>query len=169
MPMPEYVRSLRAKVGDALLEVPTVSVLTFDDRSRVLLVRHAEGDVWTTPGGMIEPFETPADAAVREMFEETGLHVALTRITGVFGGPLCCSTYANGDRIAWVSTVFEATVIDGTLQPDGDETLEVRYVGRDALRHLHRRPHVDMFVDAARAQSSAALFQPAAWKPSKHG
>jgi 8-oxo-dGTP pyrophosphatase MutT (NUDIX family) len=43
----------------------------------VLLVRHVEGNDWTTPGGMIEPLETPADAAVRETWEETGLHVEL--------------------------------------------------------------------------------------------
>ena len=84
----------------------------------MLLVRHVEGDLWTTPGGMIEPEETPANAAVREAWEETGLVVELVRIVGVFGGERCTSTYANGDRIAWVSTVFEARVIGGTLRPD---------------------------------------------------
>lgn len=72
MPMSEYVRALRAKIGTTVLEVPTVSVLTFDESERVLLVRHVEGNAWTTPGGMIEPYELPADAAVREMWEEPG-------------------------------------------------------------------------------------------------
>ena len=40
---------------------------------------------------MIEPGETPANAAVRETWEETGLIVALTRIVGVFGGERCTS------------------------------------------------------------------------------
>ncbi|MBA3505817.1 MAG: NUDIX domain-containing protein [Betaproteobacteria bacterium] len=163
--MSEYVRSLREKIGNALLEVPTVSVLTFDQDRRVLLVRHVEGDLWTTPGGMIEPYETPADAAVREMWEETGLYVELTHVIGVFGGPVCSETYANGDRIAWVSTVFGAKATSGELQPDGDETLEVRYVGRDELSHLRCKPHVDLFLDAAFAQSPVARFQPAVWKP----
>lgn len=165
MPMSDYVRSLRDKVGTALLEVPTASVLVFDARGRVVLVRHADGDVWTTPGGMIEPGETPADAAVREAWEETGLAVELMRIVGVFGGPLCTSTYSNGDRIAWVSTVFEARVIGGTLRPDLEETLEVRYVDREEMRTLPRRAHVDLFVDAAAQHSVAALFQPASWQP----
>jgi len=163
--MSEYVRSLREKIGNALLEVPTVSVLTFDQDRRVLLVRHVEGDLWTTPGGMIEPYETPADAAVREMWEETGLYVELTHVIGVFGGPVCSETYANGDRIAWVSTVFGAKATSGELQPDGDETLEVRYVGRDELSHLRCKPHVDLFLDAAFAQTPAARFQPAVWRP----
>ena len=122
MPMSEYVRNLRGKIGTTVLEVPTVSVLVFDDQDRVLLVRHVKGNDWTTPGGMIEPYETPADAAVREMWEETGLHVALTHILGVFGGVLCSGTYSNGDQVAWVSTAFAATPIRGALRPDGEET-----------------------------------------------
>jgi 8-oxo-dGTP pyrophosphatase MutT (NUDIX family) len=165
MPMSDYVRSLRGMVGTTLLEVPTASVVVFDGAGRVLLVRHIEGDAWTTPGGMIEPEETPADAAVRETWEETGLLVEPTRIVGVFGGERCTSTYANGDRIAWVSTVFEARVTRGTPRPDQVETLEVRYVGIDEMRDLPRQPHVDMFVDAALKGSEAALFQPASWRP----
>ena len=158
MPMSDYVRSLREMVGTTQLEVPTASTIVFDPNGRVLLVRHADGDVWTTPGGMIEPEETPANAAVRETWEETGLVVELTRIVGVFGGEPCTSTYSNGDRIAWVSTVFEARVTGGTLRPDREETLEVRYVTLDEMRKLSRRPHVDLFVDAALKRSEAALF-----------
>src|SRR4051794_32710585 len=106
MPMSDYIRDLRTRIGTTVLEVPTVSVVTIDDRDRVLLVRNLEGNDWTTPGGMMDPYETPADAAVREMWEETGLHVELTNIVGVFGGPHCTSTYPNGDRLAWVATVF---------------------------------------------------------------
>src|SRR5512144_1972777 len=100
MPMSDYIRALRAHIGNAVLEVPTVSVVVRDGSDRVLLVRHVEGNDWTTPGGMLEPYETPADAAVRETWEETGLLVRLVRIVGVFGGPVCSTTYRNGDRIA---------------------------------------------------------------------
>ena len=117
MPMSDYIRDLRARIGTTVLEVPTVSVLTFDERDRVLLVRHVEGDNWTSPGGMIEPYETPANAAVREMWEETGLHVALTRVIGVFGGNLCAATYGNGDKVAWGSTVGGA-LLDRVSQND---------------------------------------------------
>ena len=103
MPMSDYIRNLRAMIGTTVLEVPTVSVLVEDAQNRVLLVRHVEGNDWTTPGGMMEPYETPADAAVREMWEETGLFVTLTGIVGVFGGPLCSSTYGND--VGWSGTV----------------------------------------------------------------
>ena len=163
--MSEYVRALREKIGPTVLEVPTVSILTFDESDRVLLVRHVEGNDWTTPGGMIEPYEIPASAAVREMWEETGLHVALTRLVGVFGGPLCCSTYSNGDKLAWVSTLFAARPLRGTLKPDGEETLEARYFLRAETDGLRCKPHARIFLDAAYARQHEAHFQQATWAP----
>ena len=165
MPMSEYMRSLRDKVGTSVIEVPTASVLVFDRQRRVLLVRHAEGNDWTTPGGMIEPYETPADAAVRETWEETGLLVALTRVVGVFGGRMCSVTYGNGDRLSWVSTVFGANPLGGTLKPDGEETLEVRYFERAELDGVRLKPHVRLFVDAGYAPQREAHFQPPVWRP----
>ena len=165
MPMSEYIRELRSRIGTTVLEVPTVSVILRDELDRVLLVRHVEGNNWTTPGGMIEPYELPADAAVREMWEETGLHVELTRIIGVFGGRLCSGSYSNGDKVSWISTVFGAKVLGGTLEPDGEETLETRYFTRDEVRRLHCKAHVPLVLEAAYATDAAARFQAATWAP----
>lgn len=163
--MSDYVRGLRALVGTTVLEMPTASVLVFDDAQRVLLVRHIEGDDWTTPGGMIEPYETPADAALRETWEETGLLVELTRMVGVFGGRECTATYANGDRVAFISTLFAARRVSGTLRPDGVETLEARYFSRGDIDDLVCKPHVRLFVDAAFAGGERAHFQAPTWRP----
>ena len=163
--MSDYMRSLRARIGTDVVEVPTVSVLVFDEQARVLLVRHVEGDEWTTPGGMMEPYETPADAAVREIWEETGLYVRLTRIVGVFGGPHCAVTYSNGDKISWVSTAFGATRISGTLRPDGEEVTEARYFLRADVDRLRRKAHVTQMIDAALAPPSHPFFQSPTWRP----
>ena len=165
MPMSPYVRNLRAKIGTDLLEVPTVSVIVMDAQLRVLLVRHVEGNLWTTPGGMIEPLEVPADAAVRETYEETGLHVELTRILGVVGGPLFRAAYSNGDEIAFVSTVFAARPLGGTLRPDGVETLETRYFARDELAGLPMKRHVPPVLALAYDGAAPAHFDRPTWTP----
>lgn len=165
MPMSDYIRWLRERIGNTVLEVPTVSVVVQDAAGRVLLVRHAEGNDWTTPGGMVEPFETPADAAVRETWEETGLHVRLTRILAVLGGPDCGTTYRNGDRIAWVATVFCAEVEGGRLRPDGEEALEARYFGRAEVEALPCKRHVRLVMDALASPSPLAQFAPPVWSP----
>jgi ADP-ribose pyrophosphatase YjhB (NUDIX family) len=165
MPMSDYVRSLRERIGHELLEVPTVSVAVFDDAGRILMVRAIEDGLWSTPGGMMEPLETPADAAVRETWEETGLHVTPTRVLGVFGGPDCAVEYGNGDRIAWVATLFAARVIGGAARPDGIETDLVRYVARDQWPTLPCRAHVVAFLSAAFEAGDGAWFAPPTWQP----
>ena len=44
---------------------------------RVLLLRRSDRDEWVFPKGHLETGETPEDAAVREVREETGLEIAL--------------------------------------------------------------------------------------------
>jgi len=48
----------------------------------ILMVRHVEPtrSYWTLPGGGLEAGETPAEAAVREVWEETSLRVQSVRL-----------------------------------------------------------------------------------------
>ena len=56
-----------------------VRVIVLDDDNRILMVRHdhPERTVWMVPGGSIEEGESSAQAAVREVFEETGLEIEI--------------------------------------------------------------------------------------------
>src|SRR5439155_21991048 len=121
MVMSPHVRRLRAALGSELLVLPSVTGVIFDDRDRMLLVE-VEGGLWTAPGGVIEPDETPADAVVREVWEETGLYTRPVRLLGVFGGPDCSVVYPNGDRASYVMSVFECQILGGTLTGTSDET-----------------------------------------------
>ena len=127
MAMSPYLRELRQHVGSMRLLLPSVSAHVFDADGRMLLVRQRELDVWSTPGGMIEPDERPADAVVREVWEETGLRVEPVRVAGVYGGPEFVVVYANGDETQYVIIAFECAVTGGELRHDTDETVEARF------------------------------------------
>jgi 8-oxo-dGTP pyrophosphatase MutT (NUDIX family) len=133
MPMSGYLQQLREKIGHDLLLLPSAAVVVHDEHGRVLLCLHADKNTWVTPGGLIEPGEQPADAAVRETLEETGLIVQLTGILGVYGGQDLMIDYPNGDKAAYVGIIFRGKVTGGRLQPDGDEILETRYFTREEL------------------------------------
>lgn len=165
--MAEYVLRLRDKVGgDELLQIPSVSVALRDADGRVLLARHSEGGVWLLPGGAIEPAEVPADAAVREMFEETGLLVHLTDLVGVFGGPEFVVHYRNGHRTSYVMVVFEAEGAGGRAGPDGTELLEVRFVTEAEAAALPTAAWVREVLDAVFHRRGRGRFRGQSWKPS---
>lgn len=54
----------------------TASALVIKE-NKVLLIYHKKLQTWLQPGGHLDPNETPPEAAIRETFEETGLHIEL--------------------------------------------------------------------------------------------
>lgn len=140
MPISDYLRNIRSKVGHDLLLMPSVTMVVRDDRGRILLTKNADVNSWTLPGGSIEPNESPKDAAIREMREETGLFVEPVRIIGVYGGPQYRVAYPNGDIVSYVATVFECKVVSGEMTPDYEESLDVRYFSEADLNSMQILP-----------------------------
>lgn len=124
-----YIAEMRELVGhQGMIFVTAFGVLWNSDRTEILLERRADAPDrgWGFPGGFLEYGESPMQAVVREFKEETGLNVSVVRILGL-------STHIT-DKNAWgdaqenIAIGFEVQLIDGELQPDGDETLDVQWV-----------------------------------------
>lgn len=169
MPMSEYVRDLRAKVGHDLLLVPSVTAVVFDEDSRVLLVKHSNGGVWVPPGGAVDPDESPVDAVVREVWEETGLRVEPVGLCGVFGGPEFRLRYVNGDEAGYVMAVFECRPLPGKLRPDGVETLDVCYFAASELDELRLGRWVRSVLPLVMTNRGKAWLPPVTWSPADDG
>ncbi|MGD0142983.1 MAG: NUDIX domain-containing protein [Rhizomicrobium sp.] len=163
MPMSEYVRRLRAAMGPQRLLLPSVSTLVYDGEGRLLLVRQRDGNAWSTPGGAIEFDETPADAAVRETWEETGLLVSPTRIFGVYGGPNFVVHYENGDEAQYVMVAMECAILSGALHGDGDETIDVRFWGAGENPKL--APWLKSMFPVFLARAAGPFLEPPTWSP----
>jgi 8-oxo-dGTP pyrophosphatase MutT (NUDIX family) len=154
MAISPYIRHLREKVGNELLLLPAVGAIIVDDQNRVLLHRASDDGKWYTIGGAIDPDEQPADAAVREAREETGLDVEPIRVLAVQTSPPM--TYPNGHRAQYVSIAFLCRVIGGTLRVADDESLEVRFFDPDELPDL--RPDQLQRVQHALSGNNTVLF-----------
>jgi 8-oxo-dGTP pyrophosphatase MutT (NUDIX family) len=165
MPLTGYLRELRKKVGHDLLALPSAAVAIHDDQGRVLMGLHSDRNIWVLPGGLIEPGETPADGAVRETWEETGLLIDVTDILGVYGGNELIVDYVNGDRASYVGIIFRGKIIGGALKADGVEILDVRYVAREDLATLPHARWLDIALDAVFSRGGPIDFQRPTWRP----
>ena len=87
---------------------------------RILLTKREDFEVWCLPGGDVEDRETVAQAALREVREETGLVVELTRLVGAYSYP---SLPRGGSHIL----LFVARPVGGTLKPSRSEVVDIRY------------------------------------------
>jgi len=136
MPISDYLKNLRGKIGGELLLLPSVAAIIRDGQGRILLQGKAE-DVWSLPAGAIEPGETPAQAVIREVWEETGLIVRPVSIAGVFSGANGFRfTYSNGDAVEYTVILFECEKIGGELGGRDEETLRLKYFTPDEMPQL---------------------------------
>jgi 8-oxo-dGTP diphosphatase len=128
-----YIAGLRKHVGTDLLMLPGASGVVVDDAGRILLEQRSDNGRWSIPAGAIDPGEQPADAVVREVYEETGVQVTVERLAGVALGQ---STYPNGDLCQYLTVWFRCRAIGGTARVNDDECREVTWYHRDALPEL---------------------------------
>ena len=114
-------------------------------------------DEFCTPGGGMDPGESAEEACVREVWEETGLHVAVTRLIGIYTSPHRITLYADGNRFQFVSFCFEAQVTGGKLGLS-DETVEAGYFTAQEIAALHlMENHVERVADALARQTAAFM------------
>ena len=74
------------------------AVILDETRQKVLLTRRADNGQWCLPSGGMEPGESAAEACAREVREETGLHVRVVRLIGVYSDPNQLIIYPDGLR-----------------------------------------------------------------------
>ena len=159
MPISDYLRNLRAKIGHDVLLTPGVAAVIINDRGEVLLQRRSDDGRWGLPGGAMEPGEEPAETLVREVLEETALEVVPERIVGVYSGPDFRVRYDNGDEAMIVSITFACRPGSGEPRVNDDESLEIRYFASDALPPMEPRHHLRI-ADALRHDPRARFRRP---------
>ncbi len=133
--MSPFLASLREKIGNDLLMLPSVSGFVFDDEGRLLLARHGDVGLWAAPGGGIDPDERPETAVARELREELGVEIEVRGLIGVYGGPEFRTRYPNGHQVAYVIAAYGCALAPGSGEPrpDGDEINDYRWVSESEL------------------------------------
>lgn len=141
--------------------IPATAAVLFNDKDEILLVRRSvepKRGHWCLPGGYVELFETPEQACLREVKEETGLDTEILRWEGnIFG-----------DSLLYKSIIvmgYSLTNPKGTPRP-GDDCDDVRYFKITNMPRLAFRSHRQVFQSAIKNRqqpdpaSAMPHFQP---------
>ena len=159
MPTPDFVLSLRERVGHDLLWLPGVTAVVRNERGEVLLARRADLGQWALVSGILEPGEQPAAGVLREIEEETGVVAELESLNAVWTLPPL--TYPNGDRAQYLDLCFTARHVSGEARVNDDESTEVGWFALDALP--------DDLMERSRTRLERALAQDGpAWFEGRH-
>ncbi|HEX7000676.1 MAG TPA: NUDIX hydrolase [Trueperaceae bacterium] len=135
----------------------------------ILLTRLAPTEMdqgWTLPGGGLEAGEDPEGAAVREVLEETGYVVELTRLLGTSSVHIPAEQRAPGRprrALHSLRVIYEGRVISGSLTNEVDgSTDEAGWVDVDAIPRLARVDLVDAALRLWRKQRADRVPAPKA-------
>lgn len=160
MPISDYIKNLRAKIGNDLLLLPGVTAVVINERDEVLLQLRRDTGTWAPPSGGVEPGETVAQCAIREVLEETGIDILPEVIVAVLSGADYNVTYPNGDQMASVTTVFRCRPVDDSSpRVNDDESRDIRYFKCDALP-ANMLPRHQWIIGLALNSSNRAYFNP---------
>ena len=120
--LPSWLQGMASRIVRPLFQVFTAAVI-FNSDHQIYLVKttYNRFHPWGVPGGSLEYGESADDALLREMLEETSLHLEIERI-------LFTKTFSP-DR---VGIYYLCKIVDGKFQPS-EEVSEFGYFSPDAL------------------------------------
>ncbi|EJL6752053.1 NUDIX domain-containing protein [Vibrio alginolyticus] len=130
-----YIKEVRSKVGTMPLLIPGVAGVILNENKELLLQQKLDG-TWSLPAGMIEPQESPVQALLREVREETGLVVKVDHLVGVFGGEGFGFTYPNGDQVEYTVIMFKCVVEHYSQTAIDSETVRLKWFSKSNVPKL---------------------------------
>ncbi|MFE0037663.1 NUDIX hydrolase [Streptomyces sp. NPDC059015] len=104
---------------------------------RLLAIRRADNGTWELPGGVLELSETPENGVAREVWEETGIHVEVDQLSGV---------YKNTTR-GIVALVFRCKPSGGT-ERTSDESTAVAWLTPEEVAERMSEVYAVRLLDA---------------------
>ena len=122
-------RPVCSRCGTVIYYDPKVTAATVVEKEgKVLMVRRGIDPglgLWSLPGGYVDRGEVVEQAAQREVVEETGFHVKVTDLVGVFS--------SRGDPVILV--IYDSHIVGGVPKP-GPEVQEIGFFSLDGLPPL---------------------------------
>ncbi len=120
-----------------MVQQAVYGILFSEDKKQIVLVKRRDLPVWVLPGGGLDEGEDPEKGVIREVEEETGLHVRIVRQI---------AEYLPVNKMTQKTYFFECAQIGGEAKPSS-ESKEVTFFSLDKLPLLPP-PFPGWIVDA---------------------
>lgn len=124
----EWMESVGEGVPGYVTPKVAVGAVVGNDNGEILLVQRADSGVWLYPTGWADVGYSPAEIAVKEVSEETGIDCEPQRLIAVIDGQRM-----GFSRFGMYMLLFHCTAVGGELEPHPLETSDVGWFSRDAL------------------------------------
>ena len=133
--LPEWYDSTRMRVTrmpDAIHVA--AGGIVFNACGEILLQKRADNGWWGLPSGYVDVGESVEQAAIREIWEETGIRTRLKKLVGIYSDPQhnVIGAYPDGSLIQFVILIFECEYQSGELQIS-DESTDIGYFAPGSL------------------------------------
>jgi ADP-ribose pyrophosphatase YjhB (NUDIX family) len=123
-----WMKSVGEGVAGYQTPKAAVGAVVGNGKGEILLVQRADSGVWLYPTGWADIGYSPAEVAVKEVEEETGIHCEVVQVIAVLDG-----LRRGFTRIPLYSVVFHCRAVGGDLDPHPLECADVGWFAEDAL------------------------------------
>ena len=124
----EWMESVGVGVPGYVTPKVAIGAIVGNDEGEILLVRRADSGIWLYPTGWADVGYSPAEVAVKEVVEETGIECVPERLVAVIDGQRM-----GFSRFGMYMLLFHCRALGGDLRPHPLETSDVGWFARDGL------------------------------------
>nr|WP_281248202.1 NUDIX domain-containing protein [Seinonella peptonophila] len=119
--------------------VPAASAIVVNQEGAILLHKRLDNQLWSLLGGAMELGESIEETIIREVKEESGLDVQMTRCIGIYTDPNHIIAYTDGEVRQQFSICFACMIIRGELTVSS-ESIQLRFFTQEELDEIDMHP-----------------------------
>jgi 8-oxo-dGTP pyrophosphatase MutT (NUDIX family) len=127
-----YILDIRKLVGHQRIISVACGAILENEKEEILLQLRSDTKDYSVPGGAIELGENLIDALIREVLEETNIHLEKdkVRLFGIYSGDKCLTIYPNLDEVLYVCLIFYIKLTTSLNIKPNEESEELAFFSR---------------------------------------